>query len=71
MRGVPVLHDYYILKTLRDAVDYRDHMIAFLHRQAAAGQETVLQTSTTYGVLDALGLILSATAAQCACPTSA
>ena len=39
---MPVLRHHDIRKALGDAIDNRNDLIAVLHRQAAAGQKTVL-----------------------------
>jgi hypothetical protein len=39
---MPVLRQHHVVEALGDSVDYRDDLIAVLHRQAAARQEAVL-----------------------------
>jgi len=39
---MPVLRHHHIVEAFGDAVDYRNHLIAVFHRQAAAWQEAVL-----------------------------
>jgi hypothetical protein len=40
--GVPVLRHHDIGKTLGDAIDHGNDLLAVLHRETAAGQEAIL-----------------------------